>query len=163
MSELWLIFGALSLVFATSALGFAETVLAQVGVNRLQKLLVGENGAEDFSPDEESKLLAAIVLLRLLSVLLLGGLVMLWSFYAWSDPWAEGGSLLLAGIVLLIFDTVARRHARAKAHHAAGRVLTVFRKLYFVLYPLVATVFWCASFFSPKGVEAPVASLDGLQ
>ncbi len=155
--------GLMLLVCLVAALGFSETVLAQMGVNRLRKILVGENGFEEFTPDEQNQLLTTIVLLRLFSILTLGGFVMLWTFQLGLGVLFEVGLLLATGLVLVVFDTLARRHARAKAQRAASKVLGLFRRLNNLLSPLVSVVFWTTSPLSPKGGGVPVASLDALQ
>lgn len=155
--------GLMFLASLVAALGFSETVLAQMGVNRLRKILVGENGFEEFTPDEQNQLLTTIVLLRLVSILTLGGFVMLWTFQLGLGALFEVGVLVATGLVLVVFDTLARRHALARAQHAASRVLGVFRRINNLLSPLGTVVFWVTSPLSPKGGGVPVASLDALQ
>jgi putative hemolysin len=154
-------FGLILLVAVTSILGFSETVLNQMGVNRLSKLLAGEKGDEEFTPEEQVSLLTTILMMRLFSLLALGGLAVVWSFDLNKGPWVEAGAFLGLVFGLVLCETLVRRHARSKAQKAAGRVLAFFRGLTKVLSPIVSLVFAITSPLAP-GKADPIASLEDL-
>ena len=87
--------GLVLLVVVTSTLGFSETVLSQMGVNRLSKLLAGERGDDEFTPEEQVSLLTTILILRLLAILALGGLAVVWTFDLQGGTWVVTGALAL--------------------------------------------------------------------
>ena len=153
--------GLVLLVVVTSALGFSETVLNQMGVNRLSKLLAGEKGDEEFTPEEQVSLLTSILMMRLFSLLALGGLAVVWIFDFNRGPWFEAAALFALAFVLVLCETLARRHARSKAQKVAGRVLSFFRGLTKVLSPVVGLVFALTSPVAPAKTD-PVASLEDL-
>lgn len=159
------------LMFVIAALGFSETVLAQMGVNRLQKLLHGDSGSEEFTPDEQVRILTAILLLRLFGILLLGGLVVQASQQ--SDLWLDFsplerqliqlGLVFGSGLVLAFFDTVSRRQARYRAQRAATSLLSFVRRLSLLLSPFVRLLFYVTSPFSPATTWSSMANLEDLQ
>jgi magnesium and cobalt exporter, CNNM family len=153
--------GFVVLVMMTSALGFSETVLNQMGVNRLSKLLAGERGDDEFTPEEQVSLLTAILMMRLFSLLALGGLAVVWTFDLNRGPLFEVGALLSLAFVLVLCETLARRHARSKAQRVAGRVLAFFRGLTKLFSPIVKLVFALTSPLAPAKTD-PVASLEDL-
>lgn len=155
--------GLLALITAIAGLGFSETVLAQTGVNRLRKLLAGENQNEEFTPEEQVRLMTSILIARLFLILILGGLVMLWTFQLHETVWVEIGALCGTGLLLALFDTLARRHARFRAQAAAGRVLGLVRSLNTLISPLVSSIFGLTSPLSPVRAVDPIASLEDLQ
>ena len=116
-----------ALIFAIPGLGFSEAVLAQMGVNRLRKLMRGDNGAEEFTADEQVRLLSTILMLRLFGILLLGGMVMLAGVQVVRLAQLEGARALIlqvammsaVGLGMVSLDTVSRRHARVKAQTSA--------------------------------------------
>lgn len=163
MSEALIPLGLLALIMAIAALGFGETVLAQTGVNRLRKLLAGENQHEEFTPEEQVHLMTTILMFRLFLILVLGGLVMLWTFHLHETIWVEAGALFGTGFLLALVDTLARRHARFRAQAVAGKILGFFRALNTLLSPLVSLVFGMTSPLSPTQVIDPIASLEDLQ
>ncbi len=153
--------GLVLLIVVTSTLGFSETVLSQMGVNRLSKLLAGERGDEEFTPEEQVSLLSTILILRLLSILALGGLAVVWTFDLQGGPWLVAAALTGLTFGLVLCETLARRHARSRAQKVAGRVLAFFRGLTKILSPIVGLVFALTSPLSP-GKTDPVASLEDL-
>ena len=153
--------GLVLLVVVTSTLGFSETVLSQMGVNRLSKLLAGERGDDEFTPEEQVSLLTTILILRLLAILALGGLAVVWTFDLQGGPWVVTGALAGLTFGLVLCETLARRHARSRAQKVAGRVLAFFRGLTKLLSPIVGLVFALTSPLSP-GKTDPVASLEDL-
>ncbi|MCA9777243.1 MAG: HlyC/CorC family transporter [Candidatus Eremiobacteraeota bacterium] len=153
--------GLIFLVILTSTLGFSETVLSQMGVNRLSKLLAGEKGDDEFTPEEQVSLLTTILMMRLFSILALGGLAVVWTFELHGGPWVEAGALVGLTFGLVLCETLARRHARSRAQKVAGRVLAFFRGLTKLLSPIVGLVFVLTSPLSP-GKADPVASLEDL-
>ena len=167
----WLALGLVGLVVAIPGLSFSETVLAQMGVNRLRKLLRGDNGAEDFTLDEQVRLLSTILMLRLFCILALGGMVMLASLQvvhrvSLVDAQAlafQAAMLLTVGLGMMFLDTVARRHARAKAHESAAPVLNFFRRTSWLLSPVISLVFAITSPLSPAKAWTAVMTLDDLQ
>ena len=86
-----------------------------MGVNRLSKLLTGDAGQEEFSPEEQVHWLTGILILRLFGILALGGLAVVWASQLDVPPAMGAGAVLGLGLVLVLCDTVARRHARSKA------------------------------------------------
>ena len=155
-------FGLILLIGLISVLGFSETVLVQMGVNRLAKLLAGETGDDEFTPEEQLALLTTILIARLFCILALGGLSIVWAFQLNIGFWMELGVLWLLGFALVLSETLARRHARAKAQKFAGRVLSYFRSLNRLFSPLVALTFALTSPLAPSKAS-PVASLEDLQ
>jgi putative hemolysin len=151
------------LMVTVAALGFSETVLAQMGVNRLRKLLAGDNGIEEFTSDEQVRLLTTILVLRLLSLLTLGGLVITASLQWTQDPGRQLLALLGAGILMVLLDTAARRHARYRAAASAGAVLNFFRKIQPLFSPFISLIFLLTSPFSPSQAPSPMATVDDLQ
>ena len=155
-------FGLIFLMVIISVLGFSETVLIEMGVNRLTKLLAGEQGSEEFTPDEQVSLLTTILMLRLFSILGLGVLSVIWTLEFNRGPWVEGGTILGVSFLLVLCDTLARRHARSRAQMVAGRVLNFFRSVNSILSPLTALVFALTSPLAPSKMN-PIASLEDLQ
>ena len=155
-------FGLIFLMIIISVLGFSETVLIEMGVNRLTKLLAGEQGSEEFTPDEQVSLLTTILMLRLFSILGLGVLSVIWTLEFNRGPWVEGGTILGVSFLLVLCDTLARRHARSRAQMVAGRVLNFFRSVNSILSPLTALVFALTSPLAPSKMN-PIASLEDLQ
>jgi CBS domain containing-hemolysin-like protein len=155
--------GLAILILLIASLGFSETVLAQMGVNRLRKLLQGENGYEEFTPDEQVRLLTTILLLRIFCILILGGLVMLGSMELARGWPTELAIMAATGVVLAFVDTVARRQARFRAHSAAGTVLNFFRRVSLLFSPLITLIFTVTSPLSPSTTWGTMASLDDLQ
>lgn len=162
MSHLFVPVGLVLLILVISALGFSETVLIEMGVNRLAKLLAGEKGDEEFTPDEQVSLLTTILLVRLFSILALGGLIVIWAFQLNLGPWHETGAIFGLGFILVLCETVARRHARSRAQRVAGRVLSFFRSLTKVLSPIVGLVLFLTGYLAPSKLN-PIASLEDLQ
>ncbi len=152
-----------ALMVTIAGLGFAETVLAQMGVNRLRKLLVGDNGLEEFTSDEQVRLLTTILVLRLISLLVLGGLVVGASLEMVQRLDVEAALIFCTGLLMVLIDTTARRHARYHAATAAPAVLRLFRRVHFVLRPLVSLLFLLTSPFSPRQAPGPMATVDDLQ
>lgn len=153
--------GLVFLAGITATLGFSETVLSQMGVNRLSKLLAGEKGDDEFTPEEQVSLLTTILMMRLFSLLALGGLAVVWSFDLNLGPWLDAAALFGLAFGLVLCETLARRVARSKAHQVAGRVLTFFRGLNKLLSPIVSLVFALTSPLAP-GKTDPIASLEDL-
>lgn len=153
--------GLVLLIAVTSILGFSETVLNQMGVNRLTKLLAGEKGDEEFTPEEQVSLLTTILMMRLFSLLALGGLAVQWTVEMNRGRWVEAGALVGLAFALVLCETLARRHARSKAQEAAGRILDFFRGLTKLLSPIVSLVFFLTSPLAPAKTD-PVASLEDL-
>lgn len=153
--------GVFALIAVICLLGFSETVLVEMGVHRLSKLLAGEKGDVGFTPEELLSLLTTILLARLSSVLGLGALSVLWALQFGSRVWVELVAFVGLGIVLILGDTLARRHARAKAEKAAGRVLVWIRRMTWALSPFVGVVSFLTAPFSPTRVEQ-VGSLEDL-
>lgn len=169
---IWGAVGALLLLIVVlSGLGFAETVLVQMGVNRLRKLMRGDNGAEEFTPDEQVRLLTTILLMRVFAMLFVGGLVVQltiqFGVFEHLEPietvWAEFGLMFTAGLVLAFFDTVARRQARFRAQAWAAVILTFFRRVSGLLSPFVRLLFKVTSPLSPSTTWSTMATLDDLQ
>lgn len=155
--------GAIVLIVLVAGLGFSETVLAQMGVNRLRKLLVGDNGLEEFTSEEQVRLLTTILVLRLLLLLSLGSLVVSVSFGNSHQLELDLALLLGTGIVMVLVDTTARRHARYRAASAAPQVLNFFRRVHFLFRPLISLLFLLTSPFSPRQAPSPLATVDDLQ
>lgn len=153
--------GLVALIALICLLGFSETVLVEMGVHRLSKLLAGEAQEVSFSPDEQLSLLTTILMTRVSSVIGLGALGVLWAIQLGSEPWMEALAFVVLGFLLILCDTVARRHARAKAEKVAARVLIWTRRLTRMLSPLVSLVFNVTSPVSPKRLD-PVGSLEDL-
>lgn len=151
------------LMVVIASLGFSETVMAQMGVNRLRKLLVGENGFEEFTAEEQVRLLTTILMLRMSCILGIGGLMTLWSIQLSEELPQQIAVVLTTGLCLVLLDTVARRQARFRAQAVAGSVLTFFRRVNVIASPLVSLVFGLTSPFSPSRTGGPVASLEDLQ
>ena len=160
------------LTVAIPGLGFSETVLAQMGVNRLRKLMRGDNGGgEDFTPEEQVRLLSTIHLLRLFGILLLGAMIMLAGLQVVRLAQLQGGQALgvqaaimaAVGLGMMFLDTVARRHARVKAQASAAFVLNFFRGVSSFFSPVISLVFAITSPLSPAETWSSVASLDDLQ
>ncbi|HIB69822.1 MAG TPA: DUF21 domain-containing protein, partial [Phycisphaerales bacterium] len=162
MNPLVVPFGLIFLMVIISVLGFSETVLIEMGVNRLTKLLAGEQGSEEFTPDEQVSLLTTILMLRLFSILGLGVLSVIWTLDFNRGPWFEGGTILGVSFLLVLCDTLARRHARSRAQMVAGKVLNFFRSVNSILSPLTALVFALTSPLAPSKMN-PIASLEDLQ
>ena len=162
MSTLAVPFGLIFLMLIISVLGFSETVLIEMGVNRLTKLLAGEQGSEEFTPDEQVSLLTTILMLRLFSILALGVLSVVWTLEFNQGPWVEGGTILGVSFLLVLCDTLARRHARSRAQMVAGKVLNLCRSVNSILSPLTALVFALTSPLAPSKMN-PIASLEDLQ
>lgn len=160
-----------ALILAIPGLGFSETVLAQMGVNRLRKLMRGDNGAEEFTPEEQVRLLSTILMLRLFGILLLGGMVMLAGMQVVRLAQLDGhralgvhtAMMVAVGLGMMFLDTVARRHARVKAQASAAPVLNFFRGISGFLSPLISLVFAITSPLSPAETWSSVATLDDLQ
>ena len=150
------------LIAVISLLGFSETVLIEMGVNRLSKLLTGDAGQEEFSPEEQVNWLTGILILRLFSILALGGLAVVWVSQLEALPAVGAGAVMGLGLVLVLCDTLARRHARSKAQKAASKTLSFVRAISKLLSPLVALVFAVTAPFSPSKME-PIGSLEDLQ
>lgn len=163
MSEFLIPLGLMALTLAIAGLGFSETVLAQTGVNRLRKLLAGENQHDEFTPEEQVRLMTTILMLRLFLILVLGGFVMLWTFHLHETIWVEVGALFGTGLMLALVDTLARRHARYRAQAVAGRLLGFLRALNMLLSPVVSAIFGLTSPLSPARTVDPIASLEDLQ
>lgn len=153
--------GLVALIAVICLLGFSETVLVEMGVHRLSKLLAGEAQEVSFSPDEQLSLLTTILMTRVTSVVGLGALAVLWAIQLGSEPWMEALAFVALGFLLILCDTVARRHARAKAEKVAGRVLIWTRRLTRMLSPMVSLVFSVTAPVSPSRVD-PVGSLEDL-
>ena len=153
----------MTLMVVIASLGFSETVLAQMGVNRLRKLLVGDNGYEEFTSDEQVRLLTTILVLRLLFSLALGGLVILATLELVQGLAMELAIIFCTGLVMVLIDTTARRHARYRAASAAGQVLNFFRRVNVLFSPLISLIFLLTSPFSPRQAPSPLATLDDLQ
>lgn len=153
--------GLLALICVICLLGFSETVLVEMGVHRLSKLLAGEKGDVGFTPDEQLSLLTTILMARISSVLGLGALSVLWAIQLGSSIVVIVGAFLSLGFLLILCDTLARRHARAKAEKTAAKVLVWIRRMTKFLSPLVGLVFLATSPLSPSRVE-PVGSLEDL-
>lgn len=153
--------GLLAVLCVICLLGFSETVLVEMGVHRLSKLLTGEKGDVDFTPDEQLSLLTTILMARISSILGLGALSLLWAVQFGSDVWVVVGAFFGLGFLLILGDTLARRHGRAKAEKNAARVLVWIRRLTKLLSPLVSLVFVVTSPLSPSRAE-PVGSLEDL-
>lgn len=151
------------LVLLIAGLGFSETVLAQMGVNRLRKLLVGDHGIEEFTSEEQVRLLTTILAMRLLCALCLGGLVVLATLETVEAAGAELFIVVVAGLLTVWVDTIARRHARGRAADAAGPVLNFFRRLYVVFRPCISLLFLLTGPFSPRHSCGPLATVDDLQ
>lgn len=151
------------LMMTVAGLGFSETVLAQMGVNRLRKLLVGDNGLEEFTSEEQVRLLTTILVLRLVSLLVLGGLVVGASLEMVQRIDVEAALILGAALLMVLVDTTARRHARYHAASAAPSVLKLFRRVHFIFKPLVSLLFLLTSPFSPRRAPGPMATVDDLQ
>lgn len=156
-------FSLAGLMLAVAGLGFSETVLAQMGVNRLRKLLHGDSGYEEFTPDEQVRLLTTILMLRMLCLLLLGGLIMMAGLGLAKGLAVEIAIIIGTGFLLALLDTVARRHARFRAQAVAGRVLNFFRRVHFLFSPLVSLIFTLTSPLSPSRTWGTTASLEDLQ
>lgn len=164
MSMNWPLAGSFfTLMLMVAGLGFAETVLAQMGVNRLRKLLAGDHGIEEFTSDEQVRLLTTILVLRLLSLLVLGGLVVGASLEMVQRLDVEAALIFGTGLLMVLIDTTARRHARYHAASAAPAVLRLFRRVHFVFKPLVSLLFLLTSPFSPRSAPGPMATVDDLQ
>lgn len=162
-SELLVPLGVFVLILLIATLGFSETVLSQMGVNRLGKLLAGEKGDDEFTPEEQVSLLTTILILRLFSILSLGGLAIASvTRLERGGAWAQGAAFLAVGFLLVLSDTLARRHARARAQQVAGRVLEFFRGVNRLFSPLVALLFAITAPIAPSKTD-PVASLEDLQ
>jgi magnesium and cobalt exporter, CNNM family len=162
VSEVLLPAGVLLLTSLISVLGFSETVLVEMGVNRLTKLLAGEKGDDEFSPEEQVSLLTTILVLRISSILALGGLVVVWLFPLAQQPWLQALSIFGVGFLLILCDTLARRHARSRAQRTAGRVLSFFRSVTKVMSPIVALIFALTAPLAPSKMD-PIGSLEDLQ
>jgi CBS domain containing-hemolysin-like protein len=158
-----IVLGFVTLMAMVASLGFSETVLAQMGVNRLRKLLAGDNGYEEFTSDEQVRLLTTILVLRLLSILALGGLVILATLELVQSMASELAIIFCTGLLMVLVDTIARRHARYRAAAAASTVLTFFRRVNVLFSPLVSLIFLLTSPFSPGQAPSPMATLDDLQ
>ena len=158
----WVPIGILLLALLVCLLGFAETVLVEMGVHRLSKLLAGEKGDDEFTPDEQVSLLTTILVMRVSSLLGLGCLAVLGALQLESGPGVEILAILGLGIVIILSDTLARRHARASADKMAGRVLSAMRKLTRLLSPLVALIFALTAPLAPSKMD-PIGSLEDLQ
>ena len=156
-----MLLGLVLLVLLISTLGFSETVLNQMGVNRLGKLLAGEED-EEFTPEEQVSLLTTILMMRLFSILALGGLSMAWVIQLNLNPWASAGAFIGLGFILVLSETLARRHARSRAQKVAGRVLEFFRGFSKLFSPIVSLVFILTSPLAPAKAD-PIASLEDLQ
>ncbi len=169
--NLWLALGLAVLVLAIPGLGFSETVLAQMGVNRLRKLMRGDNGTEEFTLDEQVRLLSTILMLRLFCILALGGVIMLASLQmvrlaalAESEALAvQIAMFVTVGLGMVFLDTVARRHARAKAQESAAPILNFFRRTSVLLSPIISLVFAITSPLSPARAWTAVTTLEDLQ
>ena len=162
LAELLVPVGVILLVVIISILGFAETVLIEMGVNRLTKLLTGEKGDEEFTPEEQVSLLTTILMMRISAILALGGLTVVGAIQLSIGPWLEATAMVCLGVFLILCDTLARRHARSRAHKVAGRVLSFFRKITKILKPLVSLVFAITAPLSPSKTD-PIGSLEDLQ
>ena len=161
MSSYWVLLGLVLLVVLISTLGFSETVLNQMGVNRLGKLLAGEED-EEFTPEEQVSLLTTILMMRIFAILALGGLSMAWVIQLNLGPWSSSGAFAGLGFVLVLTETLARRHARSRAQKVAGRVLEFFREFSKLFSPIVSLVFILTSPLAPAKAD-PIASLEDLQ
>lgn len=150
------------LIIAVAVLGFSETVLNQLGFNRLSKMLAGEKGDDEFTLEEQARLLTTILMLRLFSILTLGGLSVAWVLLLDHGPFVQVGLFVACGFALVLCETLARRHARARAQKVAGRVLSFFRPIATLFSPLLRLVFGLTSPLSPAKTD-PVASLEDLQ
>lgn len=155
--------GFVTLMVLVASLGFSETVLAQMGVNRLRKLLAGDSGIEEFTSDEQVRLLTTILVLRLLSILALGGLVILASLEFVEGAGMELAVIFCTGFLMVLLDTAARRHARFRAAAAAGRVLNFFRRIQPLFSPLISLIFLLTSPISPGQTHSSMATVDDLQ
>ena len=162
MSEILLPAGVVLLTLMVSVLGFSETVLVEMGFYRLSKLLAGEKGDDEFTPEEQVSLFTSILVVRISAMLTLGGLISFWVFQLGKGPWVEGMAFFGLGLLLILFDTLARRHARSNAHQMAGRVLSSVRKVARLVSPIVALVFALTTPMAPSKVD-PVGNLEDLQ
>lgn len=158
-----LVLGFILLMILIAGLGFSETVLAQMGVNRLRKLLAGDSGIEEFTSEEQVRLLTTILVLRLLSILALGGLVIMASLELVEGAGMEAAVIFCTGFVMVLLDTAARRHARFRAAATAGRVLNFFRKIQPLFSPLISLIFLLTSPISPGQTHSSLATVDDLQ
>ena len=157
-----LIVGLVLLAIAVSGLGFVETVLAQMGVNRLRKLLVGDKGDEEFTPEEQGRLLTTLYVIRLFGVMSYGALVLAAGVDVGGGPWIEAAVIAGLGLVVALCDTLARRHARYRAQAVAGGVLVFSRRLVVLLSPVVSIIYALTSPFAPTRAAEPLASLEDL-
>lgn len=162
LTELLVPIGVLVLIVLISALGFSETVLVEMGVNRLTKLLAGEKGDEEFTPEEQVSLLTTILMLRLSAILALGGLALVGALQLSTGPVLEALAMMGLGFILILCDTLARRHARSRAQRVAGRVLGFFRKISKAFSPIVALAFAITAPLSPSKMD-PIGSIEDLQ
>jgi CBS domain containing-hemolysin-like protein len=71
--------------------------------------------------------------------------------------------IFCTGLVMVLIDTTARRHARYRAASAAGHVLNFFRRVNVLFSPLISLIFLLTSPFSPSQAPSPLATLDDLQ
>lgn len=162
MSAILVPAGLVLLISIITAFGFFETVLVQTGVDRLSKLLAGEKDGADFTAEEQVSLLTTILITRLFSILSLGALAIVWVFQLNLGAWMDAAAIAGLGIVLVLCETLVRRHARAKAQSSAGRVLGFIRNLSGLFSPFVALAFSLTSPFAPSKT-AEAASLEDLQ
>ncbi len=163
MIEVWgLPVVTVGLILFISLFGMAETALVQVGLHRVRRLLVGENGDEGFTPDEQARLLTTLLMLRSIFILLVGALVTSWVVSVSPSAQHLIGFLALTALILVSMEVVGRRYARAESEAIVEKTLPLLRKVNFFFSPLVMVIFWLTAPLNPGKARLPLASLQDL-
>lgn len=152
----------LGIIAILGLLGGAEAAVTQVGLHRVQRLLAGENGDDRFKPDEQASILTTLLMVRIVLILLLGGLVTSWAVSIQPTAGYLAGSLFIAALVLVWVEIFCRRTARARSEEVAGKALPALIRVEALLRPLVNVLFAFTSPFTPAGDQLPLASLEDI-
>lgn len=147
-------------IVMVSFLGMAETALLEVGLYRMRRMLAGNNEAADFAPDEQARLLTAVLALRIILILLLGSLATSWAIMI--NPKYLIGSLVVTTLLMVCVEVGVRRYARAHSEATAAKVLPVLRQIHGIFSPLIGAIFAITSAAAAKKGQLPVTSLKDL-